>query len=765
MKSLLASMGDFLAEAIPDFVSGIGDFFMVTIPKCFYLLVTICMSVLDLCQLMFRKIAGLDTYAVGNVDVEGTDMFLHILQKVFIDGEYSMLTTCFWSLVIISAILLVLSTIVGVIRSEYKPDDKNGNSKKKVVGNFFKSIAFFVAIPITAYFGVFIGNIALQGLDKAMMSDNNSTIVQSGLVEDGLIEKTNGCAANFVIFGFEQEINYIPMSGILSRACLAGANRIALDDNEFYHNVINYTDSGADQTSTTNFGIFNKSNNINVAKQLIDDAFAITAKLKNPTKLNVAPMQDESCFSNDGIFTSKDLGDRTITYFNRYDVDLVSYYYNLYHYNWLIAIIGIYFLLKVMISFVFGLFTRLIELLGLLLVSPIVVAMMPLDNGGMLDKWKEKFIGKVMMLYVAVVSMNVFYLLMPIVLTFNFFPELADVGAAAVDTIQKVNAADTLNQIVQCVFMICCVLGVKKIDAMFSEVLMFGKYKESLASTGEGTYGDVMGAAKKGLGTVTSVGKGLGVVGAGVGLAAIGAGRTVGNMAIHGGSQAKSGIDKLVNQRRLERHQLNSAANYAAAQTASSADQTAAASAAANAKTAQSAYDGLMGGAATQSEAAVNNLNSYATDSIARLDAAIAAEKSGDNNATRIGGLQREKRAYEKYNNMSDAEKATNRADRRSIVGKQYLVEDSNIDTARNNLAVARATEASAQSAANRSMREEQRARSFADTDRLKKERFDDRMQGGRDFRQARRKGIVGGVKLAKTGLTLPYTSYKHKKR
>ena len=64
---------------------------------------------------------------------------------------------------------------------------------------------------------------------------------------------------------------------------------------------------------------------------------------------------------------------------------------------------------------------RAIELTMLMVVSPAVVAVTPLDGGGMQKRWRENFIKKTLSAYGAVVGVNLLFIILPIIRNVNFF--------------------------------------------------------------------------------------------------------------------------------------------------------------------------------------------------------------------------------------------------------------------------------------------------------------------------------------------------------
>ena len=504
------------------------------IPKLIYFLCSMCTMVLDLLQLMFRKFAGLDTYYINGNEMAGPvvdsssgqslgsgDIILQIINQSFFDTKNSVIAVAFWSIIILSAIMLVVTTIVAIIRNEYTPDKDKKNSKTGIVINFFKAIFSFVIIPLSCYFGIWLGNIVLFAVDTAISPTATAfTLIQE--VEDKIvIDEDTGSPANYCFMGVSVPAKFTPLSGYISNVCLFQGNRVRSESN-FYDSVIKLDDVG---DTTTNFGIFDsdKLKTLEEVAGTIDGMFMINAKVQTPQKLNTSANEDPGW-----IFVETG----QIEIFDKANVGLVSYYYNLWYFNFPVAIAFILVMGKLLIELCFGLMTRIITLLALLLVGPITMSFMPIDGGGALSRWSSTFIKKVISSYVVVLAMNIFYLVLPILDTITFF----DYNAGLF----------WVNYFIRALFVITGLMSVKTIISLFNS--LFGS--EDLAKEGASASGGTFGMVKNVVGKTAATGKlALGAAGLGVGLATAVAGTALG------------GAGKAINfaQRRRESHRLSDA--------------------------------------------------------------------------------------------------------------------------------------------------------------------------------------------------------------
>ncbi len=175
------------AETIKSWFAGwFGAIFSI-IPKTLYFLCTLIFQIMDILQVLIRKVAGLDVYYVDNTVVgSGADLTMQkgdIAQKFISEiftGKNAVLSNVFWALIILGLIMLIITTFVAVLRSEYQGiTDGKAASKGKIIGKAFKAIAAFVIVPIVCYFGIFLANVILQALDTITTGSNTSNFTYS----------------------------------------------------------------------------------------------------------------------------------------------------------------------------------------------------------------------------------------------------------------------------------------------------------------------------------------------------------------------------------------------------------------------------------------------------------------------------------------------------------------------------------------------------------------------------------------------------------
>lgn len=419
-------LGGFMA-ILEKIASWVGALFSI-IPKTLYLLITFAMQIVDIIQLLFQKLAGLDVYYVtenGTATKESGDFLIFFLRKVLF--EKGTLNTVFWSIVILGLFLLVFATIVAVIRTQYNYDEKPV-SPTKVVGQAIKSLLSFAIVPIVAFFGVYLGNIFLQAINSAttvqgetMKFDESAKIkLEPYTLSDG--KKTY---SGINLFGHNIGMRNDTFSGMVFRAASYRANRIRNNaDFRALCDGSKETMAGSVYSGVT-FGMFEVTGNDHeTAAKRLDDAFVYNYRLDQFAFVNWAASAETALTMSVGVlFNDFTVAGYAVPYktFSRYNVAWVWFYYDLWQFDYVMAIISIVALAIIYLNITSAMMKRAIELTMLMIVSPAVVAVTPLDGGGMQKRWRENFIKKTLSAYGAVVGVNLLFIILPIIRNVNFF--------------------------------------------------------------------------------------------------------------------------------------------------------------------------------------------------------------------------------------------------------------------------------------------------------------------------------------------------------
>lgn len=501
-----------VGDAIKNWFQGWFGALLSFIPKTFYQLLTPVYAVIDAIQWIMRKIAGLDTIYKfnGQTNVQG-DIVMQFMNMIF-TGSSPVLSNIFWSMIILGVLMLILTTMIAVVRSEYTATDAKSASKGKIIGNSLKALASFAIVPIVCFFGMFLCNVILQALDKVSTGSTSvtQTTINTTYFKSERTASGDETYNNYTFFGFTVPTTTTPISGLVFKAAAYSANRARINDS-FYNKMLNNDKISANGAFTQNKGT--DSNSAYQNCWLMDEAFANCFQLKSRAYIDRAPFKTEHMFPvtlNAGVMiVENSLIAAGYTHFDKNNTALVWYYYDLWSFDYIIALGALVVVTVLLLYLVFGLIKRIFELTILFLVAAPIASLMPLDGGNALKKWREKFVAKTIGVYGPIVGLNLFFVILALLQSLEL------TGIAIID------------KIVNLLFTIAGLAMVKDFTKMLSEII-----------GGEDTMGAGADKAKEIGATAAKVGKTAAAF-AGVGGAVMKAGSLT-RKAVAGGKLAKN---------------------------------------------------------------------------------------------------------------------------------------------------------------------------------------------------------------------------------
>lgn len=471
------------------------------IPKLFYLLCTFIFAIMDLLQIIFRKAVGLDVMydSAGNL-LQG-DLVTNLIGQT-ISGQNSILHNIFIGLIVLGAVVLVVSTFAAIIRSEYIAEDSKTASKSRVFSKAIKAVFSFLIVPLTCYFGLVVGNALLRAIDSVtsytpVIDENVANTFQASPVfgygeairddEGNLVADPDGkinanvrvTYTNYRIYGMEFGTTAVPLSGQIFRASAYRANRYrSMPEFKGWFGQDNVQGSGKGLyiSSSDSPGVDSNINknltagsNYEVAADRLDTYFVHCYQLKKPAtfvhdavgnggisgKRYMYNLGNLSAFDQEidvsGIMTSG----LTFRFFDKYNVNLVWGFYDLWKFDFVVTLVIATGTFSLLFAVILGMMKRMFELLILFLIAPPIAAIMPLDNGEALKKWRGKFVGKAIAAYAAVGVMNIFFILMAVLGSYTWFPP----------------SFGPVNYLINCFVMLVGVATVKDMVATVSEII------------------------------------------------------------------------------------------------------------------------------------------------------------------------------------------------------------------------------------------------------------------------------------------------------
>ena len=445
---------------IGDFLTGIFAF----IPQMMYFVYTCAASILDFLQYVVRKLAGLDVYYINGQEQQG-DIILSLIKGVLgietdTSASYSTLSTVFWSMIIFAVVILVLATIIKLVTAHYNYNPDTSNPMTIIKGSI-KTLMTLAIVPIVTVFGIQISNVLLKTLDQISSGSSSTTIAAvyknsaqdyKNVFEAGEDSWGYHTFTSYDFFGFGAYTNSATVSGQLFSVAANSANRVRKGT------YTPHASGSGDHWS--NHGIFSSSASDEATRReevayMIDYAFANNLTLQDRKTASVLMLESSVLISSFTYFQSAVwyLGTIEFKTFSKYNVGLVWYYYNLWGFNFFVALAGLSVTMTLLINIVFGMVVRMINVFALFLVYPVLLGINPLDEGKAFNSWKSEFISNIFMSYGAVVGMNIVFMILPLLQNISFFNSLLP------------------DLIFNMVILIGALLSIKKVIATFSQLV------------------------------------------------------------------------------------------------------------------------------------------------------------------------------------------------------------------------------------------------------------------------------------------------------
>ena len=429
-----------VANWISDKMGSWLDFFITVLLKLVYEILKVFFMLLDFIQLVFRKMAGLDTvYMNGQAETGDLALMLFRNQNV---------VNALIALGVVAVVLLFMVTFVTIIRNHYRAKEAKDTAVGPVIGKAFKALFAFIFVPLVCYFGVYVSNGLLKTVDEA-------TRMSGALTVSGEVFSASAMNAN------------------RARLDADFASKLAQDENLNYGGY--FVDDQNLQYSTS------KS-----AAEKIDKAFA--SKMSSPGA-NIVASEDDYAH----MFHQSSPG--AISNFDYMNTDLVHVYYDLQKFNWLFAFVSCFFIMATLLVAALGVIQRLYEITILFAISPPFIALMPMDDGKAFSNWTKKFVGSTLIMYGTVVALNFFFIIAPILQSIDLFGSPAEIA-----TYGKLTC-DLFNSIAHILFIMCGSLVIKDFTNLINE-LVAGEKVASLGDRGANVAKEVQGNMAKGLKTM-----------------------------------------------------------------------------------------------------------------------------------------------------------------------------------------------------------------------------------------------------------------------
>lgn len=414
--------------------------------------------IIDLMQAIFQGFAGIGTIHSGHNTItsvndggdESTGIVYWLLRSQTVQN-------LFYALLTLAIVLLVLFTIVAFVKNIYAEKPKPW---KDILTSSIKGLAGFFLTPIVCLFGVWVGNILLQALFTAT-NDGGVEVMSGQVFVAGAYNanrfRTTGGAIDDYLIG--QLKGYYPQDARL--------NRLA---------------EGAPVKNPNGEGWLDNDGNV------VTD---VSQAKREP--VNISQEDMEYCAD----LADKLYRDRRLTIQSQVTIVI---FYDMTQINYLMLIVGGVFMIYALGSITFGAIKRLFYLVFLFVLSPLMNAMYPIDDGQAAKGLNKDFYKQAIGVYSAVVGLNLFYAILPLIMSISFYHSL------------YILTAD-FQGIIALILMICGLLTVKELIGLIDGYIgssgvyaagtsMMASVKGQLSKYGKkagkvvGEFGRVHGARK-----------------------------------------------------------------------------------------------------------------------------------------------------------------------------------------------------------------------------------------------------------------------------
>lgn len=352
------------------------DILVTVFAELFYSIGAMLMRFADLVQLMFKRLAGLGTYWTVGSDGKTAEKTGDILLDLVTNKA---VLQVFLALSLIAVVMVVAGSIIQVVRTEYTTEGSR-NSKAGIMGQALKSLMLFFIVPLASVFGIYISSFLLKAIDTATNVSGSSTI-----------------------------------SGQIFVAAASESNKAKMGDGKGAFGGGNQVDYGAGWDWANGAG---KS----AIEALGINLSSITGQ-KHEQAAKLAILIDKAYAQSGGEDSvggaHPGVDSWNVKYLN---VVEVSKCYNIRNMNFIVLWFGGGLAFYMLLMAAFGMIMRLFKATVLFVVAPPVVGLMPLDGGNAFKQWRKRFIGSIVSAYGTIISLNLLFLIIPILNNIYIFP-------------------------------------------------------------------------------------------------------------------------------------------------------------------------------------------------------------------------------------------------------------------------------------------------------------------------------------------------------
>ena len=419
MNIFVSQFGNFFTDifdAIGNFFSTLGAIFTGILDYLFepvwmllyYTFIAIA-QIANFCEIVFKKVAGLDTIYVGGEAFGGAEQIgsqgagsTGGLVMAFLGNDVVYKTLI--AIIIFSVVLLFLTTIIAIIKAEFSLDLK-ASAKGPIIGRALKSLVMFFIVPTVTVLGIYLTNIITLAVNQLL----------SGTSSQGIVNNCFKCAAYNANRGRNSEIykNYY-------------ATRLQ----DMSGNVLGWTPDDVDAAFVKTFtpeAVDFPVVTMGDAKQNV--GLGASALSLFSGAINMVKHFDEG--GNANFHMILHMYPMAGQEMNFYRFDQVRYFYDMAAFDYIIGIGTALVMSWILLSTCLALIKRVFEITMLMLLAPPMIALAPLDNGQAQKKWQGEMLKRVIATIGPVFAFNMYFLLVPLFSSISLFANTGFLSAVA----------------------------------------------------------------------------------------------------------------------------------------------------------------------------------------------------------------------------------------------------------------------------------------------------------------------------------------------
>lgn len=337
---------------------------MIAIKKMFAQILFWLYELLDNIFEMFQVLCGVQKVSIEGEDGENT------LLNVFL--ESNTVTKAFWLILLIAVAVAGIATIASVVKNIINLKGGERKPHSRSIGQGFGSIIISLVMAVVMITGIALSGEVLSKVSTATTSEVNASF------SNQLFGMSVGKTYEFdyeVVYETDETGNSVPKKDI--NGDIITAKKYKEDENGEPIFSTGWKDD--------------KPKSIDFSKVTPDQVFGVR-------ETNLLGIEDENKGYKNGCEAW---------------VELDSF-------NFLTAYLVVIVMMVSLVFCMLGLVKRIFDIVMLFIIMPLITSTIPLDDGARFKSWRDSVVSKVVLAYGAVLSVNVFLLIVPIINTLQF---------------------------------------------------------------------------------------------------------------------------------------------------------------------------------------------------------------------------------------------------------------------------------------------------------------------------------------------------------